>query len=224
MRLALLSIFFAVTLFAHDIWIEKSDQGYKLLYGHLHISKEHSGAKIIKYDPNKIKKVICKKGDKSENLNVIKEYPLSLKKECDELYIFMDNGYYTKTSYGVKNLPKDSVKMALKSWRSFESIKYLEKNSKKPLSSAFEIVLLNNPKEVGDKARLLILFDKKPIEGAIVAYDSKPRGKSSKDGRVNIRIKREGLQNISATLRKSGDGKKSDEIVYTTTLNFKVEK
>ncbi|WP_200763024.1 DUF4198 domain-containing protein [Nitrosophilus alvini] len=209
-------------LFGHDIWIEKNEQGYQLNYGHLHPSSEHAGKKTIEYNPENIKEIVCEKEGKIEKIENTRSYPLVIKDKCDALFIYMDNGYFTKTPYGTKNLPKNEVKMALKSWRSFESVKRIEKNSKKSIGKGLEILLLNDVKKVGDKARLLILFDGRPVEGAVVAYDDKPRGQSGVDGRVNIRVKRSGLQNIKATLRKKCDDNRCDEVVYTTTLNIEV--
>ncbi|RUM45895.1 MAG: DUF4198 domain-containing protein [Hydrogenimonas sp.] len=208
---------------AHDLWIKKVPQGYQLNYGHLHITQTHGGQKIMPYDPETIQSIICHKDGKVESIENPKHYPLVVTQKCDELFITMDHGYFTKTPYGTKHLPKNAVKMPLKSWYSIESVKRVEKNSKESIGHGLEIVLLNNPTEVGDKARLLVLFDGKPIQGVVVAYGDKPRGQSGADGRVNIRIKQPGLQNIKATLRQPCSDEKCDEMVYTTTLNIEVK-
>jgi nickel transport protein len=207
---------------AHDMWIEKTHEGYQLNYGHLHSTKEHGGKKIIPYNPEKVEDIICQNNGNIETIKNPKHYPILIKHQCDELFISINNGYFTKTPYGTKNLPKNKVKMALKSWKSFESVKRIEKNFKKSIGTGLEIVLLNEPTEVGDKARLLILFDAKPIKGVVVAYGDKPRGESDADGRVNIRLKKSGLQNIKAVLRQESHDDRCDEIVYATSLNIEL--
>ena len=208
---------------AHDTWIEKTPQGYQLNYGHLHLTKEHGGQKIMPYDPETIQSIICQKDGRIERIENPKRYPLVVTRTCDELFITMDHGYFTKTPYGTKHLPKNAVRMPIKSWYSVESVKRIEKNSKDSIGHGLEIVLLNDPTAVGDKARLLVLFDGKPIKGVVVAYGDRPRGESGADGRVNIRIKKRGLQNIKATLREPCSDNRCDEIVYTTSLNIEVE-
>ncbi len=219
-----LIFFFPLILFGHDIWIEKKGQEYRLEYGHLYLTPEHGGKKSIEYDPEKIEEIVCKSGEEVKEIEAPRTYPVVIDSRCDEIFVFMDNGYFTKTPYGTKNLPKNEVRMALESWKSIESVKRIEKNSKEPIGKGLEIVLLNDVKKVGDKARLLLLFDGRPVEGAVVAYGDNPRGMSGSDGRVNIKIRREGLQNIKATMRKGCDDDRCDEIVYTTTLNIEVDR
>lgn len=214
----------SVSLFAHNLWIKKEDNGFKLFYGHLHFGKNSIEKRAIKYDPKKVKYIICKNRNEIKNIDFVKKYPIVVKKECEEVYIFMDNGFFTKTPYGIKNLPKNRVKMPLYSFRSFKSVKYLNKNSKKAITNSLEIVLLNDPKRIADEARLLILFNKKPISGAVVTYDSKSSGITSQDGRINLKVKRAGVQNISATIKRKCKSNECDKIRYSTTLNFEIEK
>ncbi|WOE69167.1 DUF4198 domain-containing protein [Hydrogenimonas thermophila] len=218
-----LAILMPIFLFAHDVWIEKDGQNWTLNYGHLHLTKEHGGKKVMPYDPKSVINVICSNGGKVIKPQVNESYPFVVKGECDELFILMDNGYFTKTPYGTKHLPKDKVKMAIKSWRSFESVKRVEKNSKKPISDNLEIVLLKKPESVGEKARLQLFYHSKPVKDVVVAYDDKVRGTTDEDGKINIRIRHSGLQNIKATLREPCGNGKCDEIVHTTALNFEVK-
>ncbi len=219
MRALFLIFISCYLLLAHDLWVEKQGNFYTLHYGHLGFSKEHKGKKRMVYDPENVKEAICLKGDKRVNLEPKAEYPLKIEAKCDQLYVLMDNGYFTKTPYGTESMPKNEVKMALKSWKSIESVKYIEKGYDKPLNDSLEIVLKRVPK-VGEKARLLILYDKKPVESANVSYNGKVRGVSSKDGRINIKIRESGFQQISASIEKACKSAMCDKIIYTTTLNF----
>ena len=224
MKKVILIIIVSVRLFAHDMWIDRENGLYTLHYGHLHLTKEHQGKKSIPYDPKKIKKVLCLKNQKVEELVFAIKYPLEIKQSCDQLFVLMQNGYYTKTPYGTKNLPKKDVKLSLKSWKSIESIKRLDTLDNHLLGDGLEFVLLNHPSQEGDKIRLQLFYRKKPLKGALVAYDGKVRGMSDDAGKINLRIKHGGLQNIQATMKQPCDDKDlCDEKIYTTTLNFEVK-
>jgi len=216
-------LFLPLCVIAHDIWIEKQDRISVLRYGHLHPSQEHKGNKIIPYAPKKIKEIICRHGTESETLNIPRVYPVRIRKHCDALYITLDNGYFTKTPYGTKNLPKNRLKMSLKSWRSIESVRRVDSSSDTLLSSGLELVLLKRPSKAGEKATLQIFYNKKPLSGILVAYDGSVRGLSNKEGKINIRIRHSGLQNIQATYKqKAANRKLADETVRTATLNFEI--
>ena len=219
-----LLLLFPLSLLSHDLWIEKHDDSFVLQYGHLCLTQEHQGSKIIPYEPKNIQEIICKQDTNISSLKIKRVYPLTIDKKCTSLYIQLDNGYFTKTPYGTKNLPKKSVKMPLKSWRSYESVKRIEKGGDTLISNSLEILLLNNPKEVGDKARLQLFYQHKPIKGIAVAYNGKVRGISDKNGKINIRIKHKGIQNIQATLKEPSAHKDlCDETLFTTTLNFEIQ-
>ena len=222
MRFSLLLL--PLFIFAHDIWIEKQADIFTLQYGHLHLTQDHKGHKVIPYSPQKIKEIICKHDTKTKNLKSSNVYPLRIQNQCDTLYITLDNGYFTKTPFGTKNLPKNRVKMPLKSWRSIESVKRIGKNKSSLLSTGLEIVLLKRVNKIDEKATVQLFYNKKPIKNIPVAYDGKVRGLSNKEGKINIRIKHSGIQNIQATFKQiSSDTKLSDETIRTSTLNFMVE-
>ncbi len=207
---------------AHDMWLEKSPQNYTLKYGHLHPTKAHGGSKEMPYDAKGLKEVLCLKGTNVQHLNAAKRYPIKIAKQCDALYVRLDMGYFTKTPYGTKHLPKNKTKMALKSWHSIESVKRVDGTRDTLLGKHLEIVRLNTPQK-GEKARLQVYFDGKPSAGVPVAYDGSVRGATDKEGRINIRLKHGGLQNIQAT-RKTPckDRSMCDEKIETATLNFEV--
>jgi nickel transport protein len=75
----------------------------------------------------------------------------------------------------------------------------------------------------GDKLRLLVMLDGKTVAGAAVSYDGRLRGITDENGRINIRIRRAGLQMIQATLSLPYPGPEADETVHTTMLNFEVQ-
>ncbi len=213
--------------FAHDMWVENKNGTYTLFYGHKHPAENEQ--QFIKYNPSKVKKILCVDEEGTiKNISFKKEYPVKITKQCSILYVEFFSGYWTKTPYGTKNRPKNEVKLPIKSWISYETVKRIDKwnkNLEKPFYNKLEIIPLNNPLklETGDKLRLLIMFNKKPVKNVAVAYDGKFRGLTDSKGRVNIRIKHKGFQLIEATFKEKINSEKADEIIYTTTLNFEVK-
>ncbi|EQB39502.1 hypothetical protein M947_05770 [Sulfurimonas hongkongensis] len=205
------------SLLAHDMWV---DDALVLHYGHMQMNHSHGDEKEIKKE--EISKVFCSSGS-----NVFEIETKELKAECDTLFIVLNEAYYTKTPYGTKRQSKDKTKMAISSFKSIESVKRINKdNSKQIFNKGLELSLTNKLSsiEVGDKARLLVTYDGRARAGVSVAYADKVRGVSDRDGRINIRIQKAGLQNIKASLTLKDDGIKSDEIIHSSTLNIKVLK
>jgi len=205
------------SLFAHDMWV---DDGLVLHYGHIQMKNSHGEEKEIKNED--IAKVFC-----SSESNVFEVETKELKANCDTLFIVLNEGYYTKTPYGTKKQSKDKTKMAISSFKSIESVKRINNdNSQQVFNKGLELSLTNKLSniKVGDKARLLVTYDGVAKAGVSVAYANKVKGLSDKDGKINIRIQKAGLQNIKASLTLKGDGIKSDEIIHSSTLNIKVLK
>lgn len=209
---------------AHDLWLEPANDGYTLLYGHRHSA--HAGSDTVAYRPEAVQRMTC--FDTAGNAlghGDTRAYPAHLGGDCAAVYAGLSSGYWTKTPYGTKNVPKDEVDIAINAWRSLEGVKRIERWGEalgRPLTADLEIVPLENPLVLGDgaKLRLRVTQGGRPVAGALVAYDGKPRGETGPDGLVNIRIRHGGLQTIEATLRRPLDGVKADEEVHTATLSF----
>jgi len=216
----------ATTAQAHDLWLDRKDTGYELLYGHRHSG--HSGQDTIEYKPDAVKRVVCfDAGGKAVGQGATVSYPARLPGDCAAAYALLSSGYWTKTPYGTKNLPKDQVDVAVavSSWLSFEGVKRIDHWGQalaRPLTQDLELVPLDDPLALGDgdKLRLLVTFGGQPVANAVVAYDGKPRGETGPDGLVNVKVRHGGLQVIEATLRRPLDGTKADEEVHTSTLSF----
>ncbi|MEJ5172293.1 MAG: DUF4198 domain-containing protein [Hydrogenothermaceae bacterium] len=225
MRRLFLYLFLFVSIsFAHELWIEENENGYILLYGHL---KPQLGEdKFVKYSPENVLDVRCFDSQgKDKSVKVERVYPLKIVGKCDILYILFSTGYWTKTPFGLKNLPKDRVDMPIESWQSFESVKRLNSFIDTPLTDNLEITPLQNPfsLKVGEKLTVLVTYGKKPLRDVIVSYDGKPIGTTDDDGKINIRIKHTNQQYISTSYKVRSDGVKADSIIYTATLNFEVK-
>ncbi|MCF6205582.1 MAG: DUF4198 domain-containing protein [Sulfurovum sp.] len=204
-------------LSAHTLWIDGLFQVHE---GHMHQQNLQEKKSVLKHGD--ISDVLCMK---HQAIRVIR-YNNASNAKCDALYIKRKPAYYTKTPYGTKKMPKSRVKMSIKSWRSIESVKRIySKQPLQPFGKGLEIVLRNDPSkiEVGDKARLSIYYNGKPLKGATIANGHKTIGVSDDHGQVNVKIREHGLQNIKASWTTKGDGVKCDEVIHTTTLNFEVE-
>jgi len=214
----------AATAQAHDLWLDHKANGYELLYGHRHSG--HSGQDTIEYKPDAVKQVVCfDTNGKAIGQGATESYPARLAGDCATAYALLSSGYWTKTPYGTKNVPKDQVEVAVSSWLSFEGVKRIDHWGQalaRPLTQDLELVPLEDPLALGegDKLRLLVTFRGQPAAKAVVAYDGKPRGETGPDGLVNVKVRHGGPQAIEATLRRALDGTKADEEVHTSTLSF----
>ena len=213
---------------AHDIWIEKNSGGYVLFYGHA----GHGGgeSEIVEYDPAIVVRTVCIDSDGTESeAEILDEQPLCIGGDFAAVYVLTSSGYWSETPFGLKNLPKDEAKSPIRSWLSFESVKRIDEwreGTSSPLTGDLEITPLKDPLKLsrGDKARLVVTMGGRPVAGVPVAYFDSTRGITDGKGRINIRLKRGGMQLIKASLKEPGDGVKEDEIVHTTTLVFEIEK
>jgi nickel transport protein len=202
-------------LAAHTLWI---DDNYKVHQGHMH--QESLKNSKHRVDKKEIDTFLCLKDNR-----VKKSHGTTLAKSgCDAIFVTLHSGYYTKTPYGIKKLPKDKTKMPIESWQSIESVKRLYSDNKTPYNQGLELFLRNNLSDlkVGDKARLTVYYNGKVMSGVVLANGHKTIGMSDKNGHVNIKIRHKGLQNIKASYTRKGDGVKCDKIIHTTTLNFKI--
>jgi len=224
----LLGVGFAVgmsTAAAHDLWIEPVAGGYQLLYGH-HPQVSHEGARQIAYAPDVVKSVVClDPAGGRRPAKVGSSSPIKIEGDCAILYVLTSSGYWTKTTAGTKNLKKTEATAPLGSWQSFESVKHIAQwgsGAASPLGTPLEIIPADNPLALkdGDKLGVRVLAAGKPVAGAVVTYDGKPRGETGSDGTVNIRVKHGGLQLVQAATRTPHTGPEADEVVHTTALTF----
>ncbi|WP_297889872.1 DUF4198 domain-containing protein [Sulfurihydrogenibium sp.] len=213
--------------FSHDLWIEKEDSQYILYYGHLHPTQNEE--RFIKYNPENVLEFECLRSDGKVIRKKFEEsYPAKLKGSCSVVLALFSSGFWTKTINGLKNLPKDEVQGALESWLSYESVKRIDNWSedlKKPLTQDIEIVSLEDPlrTKVGDKLTLVVYYKGKPLKDIAVAYDEHTIGTTDNEGRINVRIRKNGLQLISTSIKEKADGVKADYVIKTAILSFEVK-
>lgn len=211
---------------SHDLWLERNDGGLVLCYGHM--GDGHEGVARIEYPPEHVLSVICldSAGDSLEH-DVNRSYPVRICCGCAVTCVMTSSGYWTKTPFGTKNIPKNEAKSPLRSWLSYEGVKRIDawnEELSRPAIEGLELTPIRNPLllDKGDKVRLLATFNGEPAKDVPVAYGGKTRGQSDQNGRINIRLKHGGMQLITASMTMPGDGIKADEIVHTTTLVFEI--
>jgi len=219
------ALFSLTPVFAHDLWIEKRDGEYVLLSGHRDSS--HGGPLSIEYPAGIIQYVKCFDEGKMEvPADVSTDYPVTIKTSGSVIFVLTSSGYWTKTPYGTKNLPKNEAASPVRSWLSYESVKLIiswNERFTEPLTQELEIVPLGDPLilESGDKLRLAVTFEGRPAPHVPVTYDGSIRGETGTDGRINIRLRHGGLQIVQTSLTLPGDSAQADEVVHTANLNFK---
>ncbi|HET7833681.1 MAG TPA: DUF4198 domain-containing protein [Gallionella sp.] len=213
---------------AHDLWIEKESGTYTLLQGHRHSA--HSGTDLVPYGATAVKNVTCvDAAGNSKPLAAGKSYPAKFAGDCSMLQVTFSTGYWTKTAWETKNVPKAGISGVIKSWYSEESLKYIERwisSGSAPVSNGLEITPTVNPLalKAGDKLVVLVTDGGKPVAGVPVAYGGDTRGASGPDGKVAIRLRQGGLQLIEASQETLLSDGKADTAIRTTSLQFEIAK
>jgi nickel transport protein len=225
-----LVLFFCVTALpvcAHDLWIERDDTLHTLAYGHERSG--HEGAKQLEYKPETVKQAICFNSAGQEiHADKGNSYPATLKGKCSASWFLTSSGYWSKTPYGTKNLPKNEAGAVIESWFSVEGVKRIDQWSDglaRPLTRELELVPLENPLSLktGDKLHLSAFFQGKPAGGVTVAYFGKPRGITDANGNVNIRLQNPGFQLIQASIDMPLNGDKADKAIHASNLQFEIK-
>lgn len=214
----------ALPLWAHELWIDRDGALYTLAYGHERSG--HEGAKRLEYRPETVRQAACFEASGQETrAERGRQYPVTLKGDCAVAWFQLSSGYWSKTPYGTRNLPKTEAGAVIDSWLSVESAKRIERWSEalaRPLTQELELVALSDPLRIksGEKLRLRAFHQGKPAPGVTVAYFGKPRGVTGSDGGINIRLGEAGFQLIQASLDLALDDGKADRAILATSLQF----
>ena len=216
----------ATTASAHDYWIEKKGDGYAAVYGHRD--------QRLEYDPASLKKVSVYNaaGKTVDFKKEIQSRSIFIKPVGNACLILADleSGYWTKTIYGLKNLPKRKASRPIESYRAYHFSKSIVSTGAaaiKPVEGLkLDIVPTRQPLEmkVGDTLQLKVLFDGKPYAGASMEGDHEKVGLTDRDGLVKVTL-RKGRQIYTIERRDPlKNDPDADFISFTTTLTFEVNK
>lgn len=213
---------------AHDLWLEKSGKHLTLYQGHR--QSAHAGAETLDYGKHFVTAATCldARGAKRP-LAVAGTVPWTASGDCAALQIEMSSGYWSKTPWETRNVPKTEVTGAMKSWLSKDSLKRLEQWSvpfAQPLGDGLEIVPTSDPfmLKPDDKLVVRVFLAGKPHANVPVAYHGDTRGATDPDGRIAIRLRHGGVQLISASVEIPLKDGKADVEVRAATLQFELLK
>lgn len=212
---------------AHDFWIDQKGKEFLLIYGH--------GDQREEFDLSRVKTVRAfgPGGGEIEVRREKKEKGLLLRPVEPPSWIFVevDNGYWSKTIYGWKNLPKRKASRVVEANRSLSYSKALmtwNDALQSPISIAqLDIVLLKSPFELkpGDSLPIKVFYRGKPIAGVEVeGRDHEVVSTTDKDGMARVRMGK-GQQLISVSHKEPmKDNPDADYLNLTATLTFEVGK
>jgi nickel transport protein len=225
-RCLLLLLAPAVPAAAHDLWLEREAGAYVLQQGHR--TGAHAGAERVPYAAGFVQQALCADAQgRTRPLAVAGGYPARIAGDCAALFLAASSGFWTKTAWETKNAPKAGIAGVLKSWRSEDSVKRVERWSAalaQPLTPGLEITPVDDPFRLGvdDKLTVRVTLGGRPRAGVPVAYDGATRGATGEDGTVVLKIRHGGLQMIAASLETPLDDDKADILIQATTLNFEL--
>lgn len=216
---------------AHDLWLEKTGRHWTLYQGHRHSS--HTGTETMAYGNSFVTSARCfdERGN-TRPLAVASTSPWSASGDCAALLLEISSGYWSKTPWETKNVPKPEAPGSLKSWLSKDSLKRLENMDRwspafgQPFGDGLEILPTADPfvLKPDDKLVVRVVRAGKPLVGVPVAYHGNPRGETDPDGRIAIRLRHPGVQLISASIEVPLRDGKADVEVLATTLQFELPK
>lgn len=222
----LLLLSLSVSAQAHDLWFEKEGDAWVLLQGHRHSA--HEGAELVPYEAAAVRGVLCIDATgKAKPLPLNKSAPVKVGGDCAGLFASFSTGYWTKTAWETKNVPKTGISGVIKSWYSEESLKYIVRwTGAVPLGVGLEITPTIDPLTLasGDKLTVLVTDNGKPLVGVPVAYGGDTRGATGADGKVSIRLRHPGMQLIESSVETPLSDGKADTAIRTTSLQFEVAK
>lgn len=210
---------------AHDFWIEKKGKELWLVFGH--------GTKREDFDLSKVKQVKAfDSNGKEVTVSSEKKGPsLLLKTDQPPALVFaeIDNGYWAKTIYGWKNLPKRKASRVVESNRSLYYSKLLlswsERATTSLSDSTLEIIPLENPFEMksGTLLPIRVIFQGKPVPGVhIEGGDHQKTAVTNQQGEAKVSLTK-GIQLISVTLKEPlKNDPDADYLTITSTLTFEV--
>jgi nickel transport protein len=216
---------------AHDTWIEKRNGEFPVLRGH--------NGKVEAYDSALVKeaRALDTKGQVVEMEIVKNKENAALLTKGNPIIVgaLYDSGYWLKTTDGWKKATKREGKgkydivESIKSKQWCKTILAPSSESSKAMGQGFEVVPQKDPTtvRVGDKLPVKVVFDGKPVEGAVVGLggghesDKKDPLKTDKAGMASVIIEKPGPQLVKATYTMPiKDDPDADALHLASTMTF----
>ncbi len=210
---------------AHDLWLEPQGGVLVLRYG-------HRGGEVLDLDAGQGQgRPVPRRGGAAPATSAAA--PTAGPKElrtpsrCDAASAFLDGGFWSLTPDGERNLPRNAVPDAVRSWQSRQFAKWIDVRSPaagSPLGAELEIVPVSDLSRVrqGDKATFRVLWQGKPVAGAILAIDHRPLGETDAAGECRVKVRAAEVESVSATLKRPLGTPEADTLVAEASLTFGV--
>jgi len=220
-----LILLLAASAYSHDLWVEKADGKYVLMFGHME--------RIETYNPGWVREIKGYDGKMNAvKLNVIKgkeNVSFSSKKPVALVSLVFDSGYWVKTEDGLRNISKRGLTNYLEATHFIEPVKTIFRWSEqftRPVGTRMEIVPLKNPLTLkpGETLPIKVIFEGNPLAGAVVTSHGELTGiRTGKDGCAQVRIEEKGLQVFAAKhkVQLNGDSD-ADFQVFQAYISFEV--
>lgn len=208
----------------HDLWLEPQGEALVLRYG-------HRGGEALDLDATKVKAIRCQRpGPPPADVRtgaVATPKELRTSARCDVASAVLDNGFWSLTPDGEKNLPKSRVPDAVRSWQSKQFAKWIDVRSPAAgtvLGDELEVVPVGDVSRVrqGEKATFRVLWQGRPASGAVVAIDHKPLGETDSAGECRVKVRSDRVESVSVTLKRPLGTAEADILVAEASLTFEV--
>lgn len=217
----------ASALQAHDTWVGKDGADFVVMWGH--------GGKSDPYKPEYVKSAKAYDSSGQEVAVTIKPQEtraVLVPAQTPALMgVVFNSGAWVKTPEGWKNVGKSQAKDVLLSFKGQTHSKNLwqwHDRFTQPLGDKMELVPLKNPLalKVGDKLPFQVLYDGKPLAGAMVSAEGveKDSLKTDADGRAEITIAKSGLNVVKANRKTpTPNDPDADQFSETAGISFEVK-
>jgi nickel transport protein len=218
---ALAALAFSGSSRAHDAWIDVSGPRYEVIYGH--------GGKIEPYAAAKAMQLVAldKEGrliaaaveTSAAGVSLVPTSAASL------LLVDFDNGYWTKTASGWKNVPRTAARDATESSHSLKFGKTVlawGPVASKPVGQRLEIVPLSaQPPRAGQRLLVQVLYEGQPLAGASIGSGGHDHHASTTDGAGKASVVvRKGRQMIVASHSRALDRPEAERESLAANLVF----
>jgi cobalt/nickel transport system permease protein len=223
----LVSLILPIASEAHEFRIERKGGEFTVVFGHGTHREEFDSSRIkqVKALDANGKSISVSPERKGEDVFLRVSEPAAL------VLVEIDNGYWSKTIYGWKNLPKRKASRVVEANRSLNYSKVLLSWSNAvqgPLEGvALDILLLKDPFQMksGETLPVKILFQGKPLgKVEVLGNDHTKIGATDAEGTVSMNLSK-GHQLITVTHKDPLKGDPdADYLSVTATLTFEVMK
>lgn len=225
---ALFSLLFMVgELKAHEFWIEQRGKESVLVFGH--------GTNREEFDITKIKtlKAFDQEGKLIEIKKEAKKKEVILQPSASPTLMIavIDNGYWSKTIYGWRNLPKRKASRVVEAIRSLNYAKILlswgDWVSQPIKEMSLDLVPLKNPFSLrpGEMFTIKATYEGRPLGGIdVVGADHNLLGKTNADGEFNFPLTQDHQRMVIIHKVALKDDPDADSLHLSTTLNVEVKK